>query len=418
MGRQDLSPVYMDAAGTPTRFQCSNDDMNVSQITRRGLFGVASGVAAQLWAGVSKDSAGVNLRRVPEGALQPQIAVDESGGVHLVYFRGDDMAGDLFYARSRDGGENFSTPLRANSHSGSAIAAGNIRGAHIALGRRGRVHVAWNGSKDAEPKGPSGQNPMLYTRLTESGEKFEPERNLIRSAYGLDGGGALAASQDGSIYVFWHAPELGEKGEDHRRIWVSQSRDDGATFSGETIASTKPTGACGCCGMGAIADQHGNVYALYRSAFETVHRDMYLLSSKDRGQTFGQKLVDPWQVGYCVMSTQAFAAGADDVLTAWETQGQVYFGRIDSKSGNVAQPIPAPGVANGRKHPVLATNHSGETLLAWTEGMSWKKGGSLAWQVFDQNGRLKAEKGEAPGVPAFSLIAAYARRDGGFTIVY
>ena len=33
-----------------------------------------------------------------------------------------------------------------NSQEGSAIAAGNIRGARIAIGQNGRIHVAWNGS--------------------------------------------------------------------------------------------------------------------------------------------------------------------------------------------------------------------------------------------------------------------------------
>jgi hypothetical protein len=45
-----------------------------------------------------------------------------------------------------DQGVTFSSALKVNSHPGSAIAAGNIRGAHIALGRNGRVHVAWNGT--------------------------------------------------------------------------------------------------------------------------------------------------------------------------------------------------------------------------------------------------------------------------------
>ena len=78
----------------------------------------------------------------------------------------------------------------------------------------------------------------------------------------------------------------------------------------------------------------------------------------------------------------------------------------------------APATGPNRKHPSLAVNAAGETLLAWTEGMSWKKGGSLAWQVYDRNGKVKGTSGSAAGVPAFSLIAAFARPDGGFTVVY
>jgi hypothetical protein len=41
-----------------------------------------------------------------------------------------------------------------NSQPESAIAAGTIRGAQLAIGKAGRVHVAWNGSQNAEPVGP------------------------------------------------------------------------------------------------------------------------------------------------------------------------------------------------------------------------------------------------------------------------
>ena len=91
----------------------------------------------------------VTLTRVPNGGIQPQVAVDAAGAVHMVYYRGDPGHGDLYYVRSRDGGATFSTPLQVNSQPGSAIAVGNIRGAHIAVGKtvgnNVRVHVAWNG---------------------------------------------------------------------------------------------------------------------------------------------------------------------------------------------------------------------------------------------------------------------------------
>src|SRR5262245_26983337 len=106
----------------------------------------------------------VTLLRVPQGGIQPQVAVDAHGTVHLVYYRGDPRQGDLFYARSSDG-TTFSEPIPVNSQPGSAIAAGNIRGAHLAVGKNGRAHVAWMGADKAEPRAPGGAAPMLYTRL-------------------------------------------------------------------------------------------------------------------------------------------------------------------------------------------------------------------------------------------------------------
>jgi hypothetical protein len=360
----------------------------------------------------------VTVLRVPEKGIQPQAAVDGKGTVHLIYFAGDPAAGDVFYVHSENGGDSFSRPLRVNSGPGSAIAVGNIRGAHLALGKNGRVHVAWNGSGKAEPKGPGTATPMLYTRLNDAGTEFEPQRNVIQSAFGLDGGGSVAADDAGNVYVAWHAPTPGVKGEGNRCVWVAHSADEGKTFAPEKRANADPTGACGCCGMRAFADRHGGVYLFYRSAQEQVHRDMYLLASTDRGEHFRGDKVDDWQVTMCPMSSEAFAEGAGEVLAAWETNGQVAYCRLDPESGRRSPPVAAPGGPQGRKHPALAVNGRGETLLAWTEGMGWNRGGSVAWRVFDAAGKPLGPTGHADGVPTWSLVAAFARPDGGFTVVY
>jgi hypothetical protein len=355
---------------------------------------------------------------VPDRGIQPQVAVDTKGTVHLVYFKGDPGCGDVFYARSRDG-VHFPPPLRVNSKPGSAIAAGNIRGAHLALGKGGRVHVAWMGSDKALPKAPGEAMPMLYTRLNDAGTAFEPERNVIRSAVGLDGGGSVAADGAGNVYVFWHAPDPGKKGEDNRRVWVAVSSDEGKTFAPEKAAYAEPTGACGCCGMRAFADGKGTVYALYRGAKTHDQRDMYLLTSTDRGKSFRGEDIHPWPINACPMSSEAFAEGPGGlVVGAWDTKGQVYFARIDPKTGKRSAPVAAPGAGEGRKHPAVAINARGEVILVWTEGMGWKRGGSVAWQVYDRDGKPTAERGQAAGVPVWSLVGAFVRPDGRFVIVF
>jgi hypothetical protein len=199
---------------------------------------------------------------------------------------GDPMHGDLFYVKSSDSGSTWSSPLRVNAEEGSAIAIGAIRGGQIAIGRNGRIHVAWMGSPEAKSKGPlnpeSGQPglPMLCSRLNDARTAFEQERNVMTRTFGLDSGGTVAADSAGKVYVSWHgkAPEAAE-GEAGRQVWVAESTDDGKTFAAERLAWSQPTGACGCCGMAMFADANGTVRALYRSATQNVHRDIYLLTS-------------------------------------------------------------------------------------------------------------------------------------------
>jgi hypothetical protein len=365
----------------------------------------------------------VSIRRVPNGGMQPQIAIEPNGAIHMIYFLGDPKGGNLFYAQSAADGEAFSRPLRVNSQEGSVIALGTIRGGQIALGRNGRVHVAWNGSSSALPPGTmnpeSGKrgSPMLYTRLNDQGNAFEPQRNLMTRTFGLDGGGTIAADTAGNVYVAWHGKGSGAaKGEAGRQVWVAESHDSGGTFAAEIPASSGPTGACGCCGMAMFAKSDGTLLALYRSATENVHRDIYLVASNDRGKSFQGSMVHPWEINACPMSSMSFAESGATTLAAWETGGQVFYGKVSGAA--VAKPIAAPGEGKGRKHPRLATNVRGETLLLWTEGTGWQRGGSLAWQLFDRAGNPMGTTRSAPGVPTWSFGAVTANPDGTFVILY
>jgi hypothetical protein len=356
----------------------------------------------------------ISLVRAPQNGIQPQAGIDARGRLHLIYFTGEPGGGDVYYVRREPGKEGFSTPLRVNSQPGSVIATGTVRGAHLAVGKSGRVHVAWMGSAVAEPKGPQGAAPMLYTRLNDRQDAFEPQRNLIRVAVGLDGGGSVAADDRGNVYVAWHG-RGDQEGEAYRRVWVTRSSDDGKTFDRETKAFNEETGACGCCGMRAFADREGQVHLLYRAATKMVDRDMYLLSSNDRGRSFHGKRLHPWKLTTCPMSTATIAQSDKRLLVAWETAGQVFF--TDAASPG-ASPVVALEKATDRKHPAVAGNHRGETLLVWAEGTGWKKGGTLAWQLFDRDGKPIGERGHADGVPVWGLPAAVVHPSGEFTIVY
>lgn len=358
----------------------------------------------------------VKLLRVPQGGLQPQAMIDGRGVLHLVYFLGEPQGGNLYYVRRVAGKDTFSLPIQVNSEPNSAIAVGTIRGAHLALGENRRVHIAWNGPQKAS----ANEAPMFYTRLNAAGTAFEAQRNLMQFSGGLDGGGSVAADQSGGVYVAWHG--RGEiKGEENRRVWIARSTDEGKTFAREVAAWNEPTGACGCCGMRAFADRQGRLYLFYRAARESVNRDMYLLTSVDHGLKFTGALLDKWKLDVCPMSSAALAdnlKSSNELLAAWETQGQVYFASFDPSKQQSTSPISAPGFTGKRKHPVVAMNSRGETLFAWTEGTGWKKGGSLSWQSYDPQGKPIGEIGEAPGVPVWSLAAVVAERNGGFTIIY
>ena len=167
--------------------------------------------------------------------------------------------------------------------------------------------------------------------------------------------------------------------------------------------------------MAMFADTKGTVRALYRSATENVHRDIYLLTSHDHARSFEGRKLHTWEINACPMSSMSFAEAAGKVEGAWETGAQVYFADLTRAN---AVPVSAPEEGKGRKHPRIAVAPGGETLMVWTEGTGWARGGSLAWQLYDSSGKVIGDKGRAVGVPVWSFGAVAAKRTGGFIILY
>lgn len=360
-------------------------------------------------------AAPVTLLKTPNGGIQPQATLDSKGVLHLIYFKGNPMAGDVFYVRQQPGDAAFSAPLRVNSQPGSVIATGTIRGAQLSIGQGGRVHVAWNGSGQAEPKGAGGA-PMLYTHLNDAGTAFEPQRNLITWAGGLDGGGTIAADAKGHVFVAWHAAPAGRE-EAERAVYLTRSTNNGRTFEREKKINTQPTGACGCCQMRAFVDGKGVLHILYRAAGNNVNRDSTLLVSRNAGRNFQSATLHKWNIAMCPMSSYALGQNGGATHAAWETGEQIYHTSIQS-AARFSAPVAAPGKGANRKHPVAAFNAKGEMLLAWTEGTGWNQGGSLCWQILNKAGQPTLKKGRADGVPTWGLLSAVARPDGSFILIH
>jgi len=358
----------------------------------------------------------IQLLRTPNSGIQPQTVVDSSGTVHMIYFKGDAKAGDIEYVRRAAGSAEFSAPLRVNSIPQSAIAIGTVRGPQLAVGRNGRAYAIWFGPA-TKIVGHDDSMPVFFTRLNDLRSGFEPQRNLVHFATGTDGGLSVAADQKGNVYAVWHA--TGDTpGEDHRRVYLERSSDDGKTFSLELPVSPAALGACGCCGMKASVDSRGVLSILFRAAGRSIHRDMTLLTSRDKGETFQARTMSSWELNACPMSSASLTESAGKSFAAWEKAGQVYFSPLDEKLDELSPASLPSNEQMLRKHPAIAANQRGEVLLAWTEGTGWAKGGSVAWQLFDATGKPLGAHGTAAGLAVWGLPSVFADETGNFTVVY
>jgi hypothetical protein len=360
----------------------------------------------------------ITVTRTPDGGIQPQVAVDAAGTAHLIYYKGADGGGDIFYARQKADEDKFSKPIKVNSRAGSAMAIGSIRGAQLEVGKNNRVHVIWNGGSGAEKVKLDGKEitPLVYTRMNDEGTGFEPERNLITYAAGLDGGSSIAADPSGNVYAFWHgrAPGAAE-GEEGRAVFVSRSTDEGKTFRPEVPATSEKTGACGCCGMKALADATGAVYVLYRGALEMTDRSEVLLVSPKPGAPF--KIVNKhrWEIATCPMSSAFLSPAEKGAMAAWETDGQIFYTTVDPITMSVGK-IESLPTKTKKRHPSVTKNSEGETLVTWSEGTGWARGGTAYWRATNNKGGVNEGHGEE--LPVWGMVTGYAKPNGDFVVIY
>jgi hypothetical protein len=401
----------------PRRDCLENPSLVTSAPTTRKDFSIKFLIIPVLLAlAVAQATAAVSIEKLPEPGLQPQVQVALDGVTHLIYLTGEPKSADIVYRKQSPGETKWSDPLRVNNQPGSAMAVGTIRGAQLALGRNGLVHVAWFGSQPAASKQTHDGAPMFFARLNDDRQSFSPQKDVMTATRHLDGGGSVAADAEGRVFVMWHGSPAGSQGETNRAVFLARSTDDGNTFALERPVSPAGSGACGCCGLTAFANPRGEVFVLFRAARSLMQRDMTMLVSSDHGEHFKESFSHPWSVGMCPMSSANLTAANAGTWAAWETAGRVHFARFSESDQNPK--VRAAGPLKEAKHPRLATNARGETLVVWTEGTGWQRGGSLAWQVFDAKGEPTAEKGKRDGIPAWSFAAAYARPDGNFVILH
>lgn len=366
-------------------------------------------------------AAEVVVENLPEGGVQPQLAVGADGVVHLVYLKpkvkDEPRNCDVRYTSRPVSGGDWQKPINVNSVPGSAIAAGTIRGAQMALGKGGSVQIIWNGMPaNPAPKGKHGGDqkaPLLYARLDPGAPSFTRQQDLLGDTTALDGGASIAASTTGAVYVVWHALPKGKDGEAQRVVYARRSRDDGHTLSDATSLTGDHPGVCPCCSLRAYVGEDGSLSVLYRAAVTPLDRGMTWLRLAPDGGPPQVQPVQGWQTAKCPMSSASMVRGSrlGDVRGAWETDDRVHTGILGSD--------PSTWLPAGPKetaHPWMANNEQGETLIAMVQGGGWAKAGNLYWRTFDSQGKPADAATGAP-LPMWSFPVAYAKQDGGFVIL-
>lgn len=173
-------------------------------------------------------------------------------------------------------------------------------------------------------------------------------------------------------------------------------------------------GICGCCGLAAAIDATGALHVLYRTAQDQTERGARLIrlpADATAGATAGLVQKDVWQMPGCPMTTAALLSHGQGILAAWITEYKVRL------RGWTAQDTQAHGGKATQNHPRLIRNTAGATLLLWTEGAMWGKGGEMVARAFTPQGGAEGSPVRRP-LPTWTYAAGAALADGRFVVMY
>ncbi|MEP6845658.1 MAG: sialidase family protein [Panacibacter sp.] len=268
----------------------------------------------------------------------PAITKDNTDKLHLVYGKGD----SIMYAYSDDKGQSFSSPILVDTL--PALVASATRGPQITTVKEGLSIIA------ADNTG----NIFSFTK-DQSGEWVKGPR--VNDVDTTDKEGFLGLSSDGSNNLFAIWPDLRKDG--HNKMYGAASRDGGKTWDKNMMIYTSPDSTvCECC-KPSVVMKDNNVYVMFRN-FLDGNRDLYLITSADSGNTFGeaQKLgTGNWRLDGCPMDGGGVAVNNNgEVQTVWRREDKIF-----SDVPGMAE----KEIGQGKSSTIETVN--GKNMYAWVE---------------------------------------------------
>ncbi len=321
----------------------------------------------------------VNISRTPKIFSWLPRMVITSGDPSRVYvlwqeivFSGGTHGGELFFARSTDGGNTFHDPINlSNSIAGDGKGRLTPRYWHngsldLALGPQRTLYAAWTEYEGA----------LWFSRSTDGGERFSKPLRIAAEGATPARGPSLAVAADNTVYLAWTV------GEDRAAdIQVAKSGDAGRSFGAPRIAFESD----GHADAPKIAvDSAGTVHLVYAESpagpFDRYH--IRYTRSNDGARTFAKPrdISSPLPQEFESANFPALSVDAEGKLyVLWELfpnrEGRPR-GLGFTVSRDAGRTFAPPSVIPGSADPTLGDNGSRQGLLM--RKLAVNAGGAIA----------------------------------------
>src|SRR5712664_242465 len=302
------------------------------------------------------------------GSIDPQIAVDKSGNINVVWE--DDIAGhsDISFRRSTDGGATFFpilNPKNLSNPNGSFIASAHSP--RIAADLSGNINVVWAGTDPID-----FNTDIFFSRSTDGGATFFPiPKNLSNNTvlFGDSSSPQTAVDLAGNINVVWEAPDITPD------TFFARSGDGGATFS---TPPPKISNDLGSSFNARLAlDANGNINVAWED--NTGNRDIFFTRSTGSGTSFST-IVNLSNDSGLSLAAQMAADKNGNLNVVWQdnTPGisQIFFSRLPADVGANQPPTivtpPANQTVTAGQTATFSVTASGTAPLSY----QWQENGA------------------------------------------
>ena len=210
------------------------------------------------------------------------LAMGPQGDLYAAW---TEYEGNLWFSRSMDGGEKFSDPLRiAGGHD-----SGPARGPSLAVDAEGAVYLAWTVGEDKAAD-------IRFAKSVDHGRSFG-EPGIVFETGGHADAPKIAVDGKGTVHLVYAESPAGPFERYHIRY--TRSNDGGRTFEVPREISTPQLEQFESVSFPALSlDGEDNIYVIWElfPSRRTYPRGLGFMYSNDRGSTFASPSVIPGSV--------------------------------------------------------------------------------------------------------------------------
>jgi hypothetical protein len=293
-------------------------------------------------------------------AKSPKLLSRRAQGIMSVYTSPAGRGFDLYYVSSNDLGETWSEPQRINDVPGEVSDHGENSPQVFLSPDEMTIYAFWNAR---DPKNP-GASHVRFSKggamMTQWSPAVTIDDDPAPNSHGFQGS---AVGPDGSLYAAWldGRDKESAKTRDYTAgassVYLTRSTDGGKTWSKNMRLSTD---VCPCCRV-AFGFTGGRTVVAWRGIENGDYRDIYSVSSADRGETWTKPALvnrDGWKIKGCPHVGPSMATAGDTLHIVWFSEAAAKPGIYMSTTTNGLQFTPKRLISEGTMdptHPVIAT---------------------------------------------------------------